>query len=307
MKYLLIIFILALSNSIFAQSLSYELDKIRKIKMLESTRGDVKKVLRGYVSDDEEGDEPNSSQTFSYEKIDVEISYTSGVCSDDADDTDEWSVAKGRVKSIEISFDAPVKFEDLQYDASDFQKEQRFADNEDDFVYHDKEKGIVFSVNEDGIYMIRLFPVKKQKLSLCKNEEAEELKEFYATESYFGNTKLEDRVPISCRVAEVTDLTLSASQIVIGCGGENKSCSNSDEKISVITTAVDPENDVLTYGYTVSGGEITGSGSKVVWNLWSVQPGTYTITAGVDDGCGFCGRSVTKTVVVKQCPDCSVK
>ena len=172
-------FISLMCVSAFAQSLTFELDKIRQIKMLESTRDDVKRILSGYKSDvAENDDEPDYSETFSSEKLDIEVSYTTGDCSDDADDTDEWKVAKGRVKFIEISFNDSVKFEELLLNASDFQKEQRYANIEDDFVYHDKDKGIAFIVDEDGIGTIHLFPVKKQSSLLCKNEEAEEPQNF---------------------------------------------------------------------------------------------------------------------------------
>jgi hypothetical protein len=72
----------------------------------------------------------------------------------------------------------------------------------------------------------------------------------------------------------------------------------------VTTTAVDPENDVLTYNYTVSGGRIVGTGASVSWDLSGVQPGSYTITAGVDDGCGICGKTETRTITIRECPDC---
>ncbi|MBA2379998.1 MAG: hypothetical protein H0V76_10550 [Blastocatellia bacterium] len=71
--------------------------------------------------------------------------------------------------------------------------------------------------------------------------------------------------------------------------------------IDVATTAVDPENDPLVYNYTVSGGRIVGSGANVQWDLTGVSPGTYTITAGVDDGCGICGQTQTRTVTVAAC------
>jgi hypothetical protein len=71
----------------------------------------------------------------------------------------------------------------------------------------------------------------------------------------------------------------------------------------VATTAVDPENDVVTYNYTVSGGRIVGQGKKVHWDLTGIAPGTYTIIAGVDDGCGICGQTQTQTITVKTC-DC---
>lgn len=71
--------------------------------------------------------------------------------------------------------------------------------------------------------------------------------------------------------------------------------------VRVTTTAVDPENDVLTYNYTVSGGRIVGQGANVTWDLSGVRPGTYTITAGVDDGCGVCGKTETRTIEVTDC------
>jgi hypothetical protein len=107
--------------------------------------------------------------------------------------------------------------------------------------------------------------------------------------------------------ANVTALTLSDSEIVLPCPAGQKSTSggcNDSSTISVATTASDIENDVLTYNYTVSGGRITGTGANVSWDLSGAQPGSYTITAGVDDGCGLCGKTQTQTVNIKPCPDC---
>ena len=64
------------------------------------------------------------------------------------------------------------------------------------------------------------------------------------------------------------------------------------------------EIDLLAFNYTVSGGKIIGVGPKIVWDLSGVRPGTYTITASVDNGCGVCGETMTKTVKVVECPDC---
>ena len=84
---------------------------------------------------------------------------------------------------------------------------------------------------------------------------------------------------------------------------EKERLATSDVSTNVTTTAVDPENDVLTYNYTVSGGRIVGQGANVSWDLTGVNPGTYTITAGVDDGCGVCGETKTQTITVEKC-DC---
>jgi hypothetical protein len=105
----------------------------------------------------------------------------------------------------------------------------------------------------------------------------------------------------------VTNLTVSDSEITLPCqpGFQSTSggCSDSTS-VQVTTTALDPENDVLTYNYTVSAGRIVGTGATVSWDLSGVPTGSYTITAGVDDGCGICGKTMTQTVRVVDCPDC---
>lgn len=107
--------------------------------------------------------------------------------------------------------------------------------------------------------------------------------------------------------ANVTALTVSDSNIKLGCEPgfkpkEGQVCAESTS-VSVSTTAVDPEGDILVYNYTVSGGRVVGEGANVSWDLSGVPAGTYTITAGVDDGCGLCGQTQTQTVVVEPC-DC---
>lgn len=114
--------------------------------------------------------------------------------------------------------------------------------------------------------------------------------------------------PIENKPANVNSVTLSGSVITLPCGpgqvSRSGGCPDSNKTINVATSASDPENDVLTYNYTVSGGRIVGTGANVQWDLSSAQAGTYTITAGVDDGCGVCGKTETKTIRVEACPDC---
>ena len=115
----------------------------------------------------------------------------------------------------------------------------------------------------------------------------------------FYKTLFKDTYP-----ANVTRLNLSQNVVFIKCESEG-GCSENKEKIDIWTEAVDPENDTLLYLYKVSGGEIIGKGEKVVWNLSNVEPGEYTITAGVDDGCGVCGETKTRKVYVVECPKVS--
>ncbi|MGC2234834.1 MAG: hypothetical protein WA584_01565 [Pyrinomonadaceae bacterium] len=107
--------------------------------------------------------------------------------------------------------------------------------------------------------------------------------------------------------ANVESVTLGERRVTIPCGpgfrpkpGSN--CSD-DMSVGITTVARDPDNDVLTYNYTVSGGRIVGQGANVSWDLTNAQPGTYTVTVGVDDGCGVCGTTKTETITVAAC-DC---
>lgn len=112
--------------------------------------------------------------------------------------------------------------------------------------------------------------------------------------------------------ADVTDLSLSSDHLVLPCEpgqrpNEGKPSPSKTMLIDVVTRAADPDDDPLVYVYTVSGGQIVGRGSKVQWDMKDAAPGTYTITAGVDDGCGICGKTVTRTITIEECtPSCSL-
>ena len=112
--------------------------------------------------------------------------------------------------------------------------------------------------------------------------------------------------PIENKPADVNSVTISDMTITLPCpaGTSSPSGCNDSKTVSVSTSASDPENDVLTYNYTVSGGRIVGTGANVQWDLSNAQVGTYTITTAVDDGCGFCGKADTKTIRVEACTGC---
>jgi outer membrane protein OmpA-like peptidoglycan-associated protein len=58
------------------------------------------------------------------------------------------------------------------------------------------------------------------------------------------------------------------------------------EHTGVTCNGSDPDNDPLTYSYTATGGQITGSGSHVQFDATGLQPGTYTVKCTVNDGRG---------------------
>jgi hypothetical protein len=106
-------------------------------------------------------------------------------------------------------------------------------------------------------------------------------------------------------IPDVTSVTLSSREIVLPCQEgyiprEGENCPD-NTTISLSTTATNPENEVLVYQYTVSGGRIVGQGANVTWDLSGVRAGTYTVTTAVDNGCGFCGKTVTETITIREC------
>lgn len=76
--------------------------------------------------------------------------------------------------------------------------------------------------------------------------------------------------------------------------------SDTNRTVGVAVSASDPENDVLTYIYTVSAGKILGTGASVTWDLTGVKPGTYYVTVGADDGCGVCGTTKTEEIKIVE-------
>jgi hypothetical protein len=126
---------------------------------------------------------------------------------------------------------------------------------------------------------------------------------------FFASVHKGRKTDIVNKFADVVDLSLSHSTVVLSCQPGYRPREGdpvpTSTMIDVNTSAIDPENDVLTYDYTVSGGIIKGTGSNVKWDLTDSQPGTYTITAGADDGCGICGKTFSQTVtVIESCGSC---
>lgn len=275
--------ILALCGISVAQISDDLLEKIKQIKLLASTRDQVKQVFNEY----EASDDDYHNQTFSNDDLEITVYYSSGNCTDDEEDDDArevWNVAEWLVTRIEIEPSEPFKAEDLKTDLSKFRKELRFSDREDSFVYHSKSLGLALFVNEDGVERIVYFPPSSQSRKVCS--ESTVAKEFYSEKSWFGKSEPSPSESVCSLGARVDSMSLSREHLT----------ATDIKKINVKTLANDSENDVLTYTYYVSAGLIRGVGANVVWDLAGVKPGTYTITVGVDEGAGVLGKTVTKAV-----------
>jgi hypothetical protein len=279
--------ILSASSSVLSQLPANLLKQLSQIRLLESDQRDLKRILVGYDATDP----LDHYQRFVNEALAVEVNYSSGKCGEDADEesaSDVWNVPEWKVTRIEISFEDAVQTRDIGFDLSRFKKDFRFPDDRDSLVYHDKFHGLAFKTSEDGIEEIIIFPSKNKVTNLCKGMTLAE--GFYKRKGWFSSSRPYDYGCVLVnQFANVEGLDLDATELE----------ATAINTVSVVTTARDPEGDVLTYNYQVSGGCVSGTGARVVWDLAGVAPGTYTITAGVDDGAGIVGRTVTRTVRVK--------
>jgi hypothetical protein len=129
----------------------------------------------------------------------------------------------------------------------------------------------------------------------------------YIIQGFVGRRNDRGTPPEPKEVANVTDIELSDVEVVTPCPSGTVSTSNScndNQSVNVKPVVENKSGDTLVYDYVVSGGRVVGSGSNVSWDLSGVKEGTYTITSKVDNGCGFCGTTKTKTITVKKCIDC---
>jgi hypothetical protein len=101
------------------------------------------------------------------------------------------------------------------------------------------------------------------------------------------------------------ELKPSRESIVLHCeSGTPETCEPDACKLVILSAnASDADRDQVLYTFTTTGGRITGDGSAVIWDLSDQQPGSYTASVEVDDGCGCIAFSST-SVSVAQCSDC---
>ncbi|MGB7209873.1 MAG: hypothetical protein WBD27_14525 [Pyrinomonadaceae bacterium] len=258
----------------FAQQITV-LQKVKDIRLLESNREDVARLLR------QEDEFPSSSQEyFSFENENIKISYATGKCSDKEQ---EWNVPTGVATSITITPKDSLRKESLGIDFSKFRKQLTDPQRKEIYVLYDKTKGIAVGIFGDRVDAIYLFPTSKEYSRLCDNAE---IKKYYASKRWTREPVPKNLIIDYNSPANVVGVTLAP-------------LASDPRKFDVVVDAVDPENDILTYNYRVSAGQIIGVGRSVLWDLTEVAPGTYKLTAGVDDGCGICGKYIIRTVVIK--------
>lgn len=293
----IVFFILTTCGFAFAQISFPELEIAKDIKLLKSTHRDVIRILEEF--DRNKDKDEDLYQSFYSDRATVKVSFSTGDCSEEsAILSPHWNVPEQTATKVVITFEDTTKLEDSGLNLSGFKKKLEDEEEKDskDYIYYNENAGIIILTDDGEVEKIILHPPKKQIGYLCINENNEEI--------LSGETSFIDSIinsdPVCIYINQppnVMNLDLKANG-AFGCKNEN--CADAKKEISVKTMALDPENDVLTYQYTVSGGEIVGRGFEVIWDLTNVQPGIYTIMAGVDDGAGVIGEMKGQKILVKE-------
>lgn len=116
-----------------------------------------------------------------------------------------------------------------------------------------------------------------------------------------GDTNKPNRPPV------IRAFVPSLAAITVACppgyGSLSKCPATTDEAVQLTAMASDPDGDALSFSYTVTAGMIRGTGSKVVWDLTGMGPGTAMVSLEVDDNRG-CVASASTNVTIANCPDC---
>ena len=310
--FVLILVSFAMCDFAFAQLPLAELRKIKEIKILESTKEEAIKILAGESIT--YSDSTDFFYTdFSMANAKVRVFYASGNC---AEENEDWNVPSYVVTQInvepkgypKIQKAGPEFFKEIGKDFSKLRKERLWGKTKGRYDYQDKFSGISIHTLDNVIKSISFFPSKKNYLKLCNRKE---VLKYYSHDSMNRDPRLKNGFFHYNQPANVTALDLDRTEIIADCDSsnaeQNKPNAGAVNKISVVTNAVDPENDPLTYNYSVSAGKIIGEGYRVIWDLSGVKAGTYKITAAVADDCGICGNQITKSVIVKECSESSMK
>lgn len=289
-------------NCVSLPILLNDLDKIKKIELLKSNRDYVRQIFADYKLLN--GIQSKYKDEFYGNSTSFEFTYSEGNC--EFEEADGYNTSEWNVEHIKISPFYDFAPKEIGIDLTQYRKEKIHQNISGVYVFHDKQKGIRFKIDHGKLDELEIFPQQRFNSLMCNQKKAKILS---ATKSIFSE-RLKDRI-YGEEFAYVKNLSLSQKEIILDCNisdiSKNKVCSQNNQIVKIYTTVQNSKNEDLSYNFTVSGGKVTSQGPKVWWDLSGVKAGTYTITAAVDDGCGFCGKTITKTVVVKECSDCKNK
>jgi hypothetical protein len=118
--------------------------------------------------------------------------------------------------------------------------------------------------------------------------------------NYTVNAKVDDgRGGTATCAVDVAVVKRPNSPPVISCAPERNPII-SGERVAIISKASDPDNDPLTYSYSATAGQISGTDASAQFDSTGLAAGSYTVTCTADDGQG--GRTSATTTVDVQKP-----
>lgn len=292
-------------NCVTIPSLLKDLSKVKEINLLETNRDELRKLFPNYKFF-KKRDYSEYKERFDTTSAIIEFSYSTGKCI--FNDSEEYNSPEWSVTGITILPESSLAPKDFGIDLTKYKKEKVYKNVAYRYVYHDKNSGISFDIFQGKINAINFFPSQKYYSQMCDQQRAKILS---STDSLFTE-KLKDRIYTDYgRPSNVEKIHLSQTELTVGSqssmSNDKNNCSDNTEIIEVFVKATNPYDDGLTFSYTISGGKIIGQGSKVIWDLSGAKAGIYEITVATDDGCGFCGKTMTKKVMVKECSECKNK
>ncbi len=121
-----------------------------------------------------------------------------------------------------------------------------------------------------------------------------------AVGTYTVNAKVDDgRGGTATCAADIAVATRPNRPPTISCSAE-RSPIMAGERVAINTNATDPDGDPLTYSYSSTGGQVSGSGPSGSFDSTGLGAGSYTVNVKVDDGRG--GTATCSTNVDVQAP-----
>lgn len=248
---------------------------------MELTRTDVVSLLSpGSLSSSIRSD---GVQTFYREDETIDAIFSTGKCENENFEFlpwDAWNVPLDTLIGIEIMPKDDLTASDLGIDLKKLKKERPYRTHKNVLYYFDKDLGVAVYLHSGAVKNVRYFPSRDYTSRLCASKA---IRKYFRGDKWRYSPEPKNNAVDFNMPAIVTDVSLTTAE---------------DRNVLIIVNALDPENDVLTYNYKVSAGRIVGVGAKVTWDLSGQGPGTYTIICAVDDGIGFRGRYVTKSITL---------
>jgi outer membrane protein OmpA-like peptidoglycan-associated protein len=128
----------------------------------------------------------------------------------------------------------------------------------------------------EGVYGVRIYPSHSFAIDIG-----------YRYELNLNQNGTGDRQGFIVKLSTVYWPHRAPDVVTANCSADKNSVvEGSGEKVHVTVQASDTYGYPLYYNWTTTGGTVQGSGNTAEWDSSGVAPGTYTVTAHVDNGRG---------------------